>query len=78
MAFLNVANITILLSANLGVMNLLPIPGVDGGRLVFLFIEAIFRKPVPRKFEGVLTAVCMILLMVFAVFIMFQDIRKLM
>ena len=77
MTFLNVANITILLSANLGVMNLLPIPGVDGGRPFFLLIEAIFRKKVPKKFEGVLTAVCMLLLMIFAVFIMYQDIMKL-
>lgn len=77
LTFLNVANITILLSANLGVMNLLPIPGVDGGRLFFLLIEAVVRKRVPKKFEAVLTAVCMILLMIFAVFIMYQDIMKL-
>lgn len=77
MTFLNVANITILLSANLGVMNLLPIPGVDGGRLFFLLFEVIFRRRVPKKFEGVLTAVCMLLLMIFAVFIMYQDIMKL-
>jgi regulator of sigma E protease len=74
--FLNLANITILLSANLGVMNLLPIPGLDGGRLVFLLIEAIFKKPVPRKFEGVVTAACMILIMLFAVYILFHDISK--
>ena len=77
MTFLNVANIAILLSANLGVMNLLPIPGVDGGRLLFLLIEAVFRKPVPKKFEGVVTAVCMLLIMLFAVFVMYQDIRRL-
>lgn len=75
--FLNIANITLLISANLGVMNLLPIPGLDGGRLVFLLIEAIFRKPVPKKFEGVITAVCMILIMLFAVYIMYNDITKL-
>ncbi len=74
--FLNIANITILLSANLGVMNLLPIPGLDGGRLIFLIIEAIFRKPVPRKFEGIVTAACMMLLMLFAVYILFHDISK--
>lgn len=74
--FLNLANITILLSANLGVMNLLPIPGLDGGRLVFLFIEAIVGKPVPRKFEGIVTAACMILIMLFAVYIVFHDISK--
>lgn len=74
---LNVANLTLLISANLGMMNLLPIPGLDGGRLVFLFIEAIFRKPVPKKFEGIITAACMILIMLFAVYIMFNDITKL-
>lgn len=77
MVFLNIANITLLISANLGLMNLLPIPGLDGGRLIFLFIEAIFRKPVPKKFEGVITAVCMIAIMLFAVYIMFNDIGKL-
>ncbi len=76
MAFLNVANITVLLSANLGVMNLLPIPGVDGGRLFFLLIEAVTRKRVPRKFEGVLTAICMLLLMGFAVYVMYNDITR--
>lgn len=75
--FLNIANITLLISANLGMMNLLPIPGLDGGRLVFLLIEAIFRKPVPKKFEGVITAACMIAIMLFAVYVMFNDIRNL-
>lgn len=75
--FLNIANLTLLISANLGMMNLLPIPGLDGGRLIFLLIEAIFRKPVPKKFEGVVTAACMILIMLFAVYVMFNDITKL-
>ena len=42
--WLNMLNISILLSANLGVMNLLPIPALDGGRLVFLIIEAVTKK----------------------------------
>ncbi len=75
--FLNIINLTLLLSANIGMMNLLPIPGLDGGRLVFLLIEAIFRKPVPRKFEGIVTAACMILIFIFAIFIMFKDITRL-
>ncbi len=75
--FLNIANLTLLISANLGMMNLLPIPGLDGGRLVFLLIEAIFKKPVPKKFEGVVTAACMILIMMFAVYVMFNDISRL-
>ena len=45
-------NIAILLSANLGVMNLIPFPALDGGRLVFLFIEAIRGKRVPPDKEG--------------------------
>ncbi len=74
---LNLANISILLSANLGVMNLLPIPALDGGRLVFLFIEAIRRKPVSREKEGMVHTVGLMLLMALMVFIMFNDVRKL-
>lgn len=73
--FLNIANLTMLLSANLGVMNLLPIPGLDGGRFLFQIIEAIIRKPV--KHEEYFHMVGMILLMIFAVFVLFQDIFKL-
>ena len=49
-------NFAILLSANLGVMNLLPLPALDGGRLVFLIIEAIRRKPIDREKEGMVHA----------------------
>ena len=48
MVWMNLLNMAVLLSANLGVMNLLPLPALDGGRLVFLVTEAIRRKPVPR------------------------------
>ena len=51
MYFLNMLNLGILLSANLGVMNLLPIPALDGGRLVFLVIEAI-RGETDQQREG--------------------------
>lgn len=70
--FLNLANFTILLSANLGVMNLLPIPGLDGGRLVFLIIEAVRGKPV--KHEEYINVAGMLLIMLFAVYILFKDI----
>lgn len=73
--FLNIANLTMLLSANLGVMNLLPIPGLDGGRFLFQVIEVIFRRPV--KHEEYFHLAGMILLMIFAMFILFQDIFKL-
>lgn len=51
MLWMNLLNMAVLLSANLGVMNLLPFPALDGGRLVFLVIEAIRRKPVNRRIE---------------------------
>lgn len=70
-------NIAILLSANLGVMNLLPIPALDGGRLVFLFVEAVRRKKIPPEKEGYVHLIGFALLMVLMVVVMFNDIRKL-
>ena len=69
-------NIAILLSANLVVMNLLPLPALDGGRLVFLFVEAIRRKRIPPEKEGYVHLVGIALLMVLMVFVMFNDIRR--
>ena len=66
----------ILLSANLGVMNLLPIPALDGGRLVFLIIEAIRRKKINPNVEGMIHFAGFVLLMVLMVFVMFNDIRR--
>lgn len=71
----NMLNFVILLSANLGVMNLLPIPGLDGGRLLFLIIEAIKGKPV--KHEAYINMAGMLLLMLFAMYILFKDIINL-
>jgi regulator of sigma E protease len=50
-------DIALFLSVNLGLFNLLPIPGLDGAKVVFLAIEGIRRKPVPQKAEGLITAV---------------------
>lgn len=66
----------ILLSANLGVMNLLPIPALDGGRLIFLIIEAIRRKKINPNVEGMIHFAGFVLLMVLMVFVMFNDIRR--
>ena len=52
MTWLTMINMMILISANLGVANLLPLPALDGGRLVFLLIEAVRGKPVNREAEG--------------------------
>lgn len=75
--WLNVLSMSILLTANLGVMNLLPIPALDGGRLLFLIIEAIRRKPLPEKFENYVNMGGFILLMGLMVVILANDILKL-
>ncbi|MDE7313047.1 MAG: RIP metalloprotease RseP [Eubacterium sp.] len=76
MVFLNMLNICILLSANLGIMNLLPIPALDGGRLVFLIVEAVRGKRLDPNKEGAVNLVFLMLLMALMVVIMFNDIRK--
>lgn len=73
---LQLISFSILISANLGVMNLLPLPALDGGRLVFILIEAIRRKPVPKEKEAVVHMVGMVLLMMLMAFVMFNDIRN--
>lgn len=73
---LGMANISILISANLGVINLLPIPALDGGRLLFLIIEAIRRKPIDPEKEGKIHYVGFVLLMVLMVFLLFNDIKR--
>lgn len=75
--FLNMMNIAILLSANLGVMNLLPIPALDGGRLVFLVIELIRGKKVNPDREGMVHFIGLICLLALMVVIMASDIFKL-
>jgi len=61
---------------NLGIMNLLPLPALDGGRLVFLLVELIFRKPVPQKYEGWVHAAGMVLLLGLMVVVTFNDILR--
>ena len=74
--WLNMLNISILLTANLGVMNLLPIPALDGGRLVFLIIELIRGKRIDPEKEGMVHFVGLMLLMLLMVVVMFNDVRK--
>jgi regulator of sigma E protease len=67
----------VLISINLGLMNLLPIPGLDGSRLVFGLIEVIRRKPVPPEKEAVVHLVGMVLLFGLMIFFTFKDIIRL-
>ena len=70
-------NMAILLSANLGVMNLLPLPALDGGRLLFLIVEALAGKRVPPEKEGMVHFAGFILLMVIMGFVMINGFRRL-
>jgi regulator of sigma E protease len=65
-----------MITINIGLFNLLPIPALDGGRLFFMFIELIFRKPIPAKYEGWVHAVGMVLLLAFMAVISASDIWK--
>lgn len=74
---LNLFNMTVMISANLGVMNLLPLPALDGGRLLFILLELLRGKPVSKEKEGMVHFVGMILLMILMVIVMFNDIKNL-
>lgn len=76
MLFLNMLNLAILLSANLGVMNLIPFPALDGGRIVLLAIEGVRKKKIGENIEGYINMAGFVVLMGFMVFVMFNDIRK--
>lgn len=74
--WLNMVNMAIMLTANLGVMNLLPIPALDGGRLVFLILEAIRRKRIDPETEAKIHFAGLMALMLLMVVVMFNDVRK--
>ena len=74
--FVNMLSIAILLTANLGVMNLLPLPALDGGRLVFYLIEMIRRKPAPQKLESYINLLGFIFLMGLMILVVFSDLFK--
>ena len=66
--------LAVVISMNLGVMNLLPLPALDGGRLVFQFIELIFRKPVRAEVEGYVHFAGLIALMILMVIVAVKDV----
>ena len=65
------------ISLNLGIMNLLPLPARDGGRLVFLIVEAIRRKPIPPEKEGMVHGIGLVLVLGLFVLLTFHDIYRL-
>lgn len=74
---LNMIIMSILLSVNLGVMNLLPIPALDGGRLVFLLIEAVRGRALPQEKESMVHFLGFVVLMGLMVVVLLNDIRHL-
>ena len=74
---LNIINFAVLLSANLGVMNLLPIPALDGGRILFVLIEGISGKAVSKDKEMIVNGIGVVLLMLLMIFVFFNDIGNL-
>lgn len=76
-AIANIANLMVMLSANLGALNLFPIPALDGSRIVFLIVEGIRRKPLKQEMENMIHVIGFGLLMLLMVFVAYNDIVKL-
>ncbi len=74
---LNMFNIAMLLSVNLGILNLLPLPAIDGGKLMFLFLEGVRGRPIPPEKEGIVHLVGFALLAVLAIVVLYNDILRL-
>ena len=70
-------NFIALLSLNLGIFNLLPLPILDGGRVVITLVEMIIRKPVNEKIQNVMMSISMLLLLALMIFVTFKDVMKL-
>ena len=75
-AVLNILLMIVMITVNLGIVNLLPLPALDGGRLLFLIWEGITRRPVPAKYEGYVHATGFVLLIALMVVIAFNDIVR--
>ena len=65
-----------MLSVNLGIVNLLPIPALDGGKILFVIIEAITKKRVPKNVEAIINGIFMILLLGLMIFVTVNDIMR--
>ena len=76
LGFVYILQFTALLSANLAVVNFLPFPALDGGRVLFLIIEKFKGSPVKRDLEATIHYIGFALLMVLVVFVTFKDIAK--
>jgi regulator of sigma E protease len=75
--FAEIIYLTAYLSINLGLMNILPIPALDGGHVLFVLIELITRKKVNAKVEGIATTIFFFLLMALMLYVTIHDIIRL-
>ncbi len=75
--FFSLLNITALISINIGLLNLFPIPGLDGGRIIFTFIETIRRKRLSTAIEEKIHAFGIVLLILLAILVTYKDIVRL-
>lgn len=75
--FLTLLNISAILSINIGVFNLIPFPALDGGRIFFMLVELVRRKPIPTEKEGMVHFVGLVLLMVLMIVVTWNDLYKL-
>lgn len=73
----NLLFMMMVISVNLGIFNMLPVPALDGGRFFFLLIEAIRRKPIPAKYEGLVHSIGFIILILFMILVSLKDIIRL-
>jgi len=73
----NIVYVMMIITVNLGIVNMLPFPALDGGRFLFLIIEALFHKPVPRKVEKIVNAVGLALLLMLMAAITVKDVWQL-
>ena len=78
LGFIYVANLAALISLNLGIMNMLPLPALDGGRLLFIIIHGITGKRVNEELEGKIHFVGMMLLLALMAYVLLQDVGRLM
>jgi regulator of sigma E protease len=68
---------TVVITMNLGIFNLLPLPALDGGRLIFLIVEAIRKRPIDPELEAKIHAAGIIALMILMAIVTYKDIAKL-
>lgn len=71
--FLSLLNITVLISMNLGFMNLVPFPALDGGRLLTILIEMVTRKKIPARIEAIINSIGLAILFTLMIIVLFKD-----